>query len=85
MWISRFWKFVFFLKIVEPWKQDEKRISDAQTESSEGSSEAITSTEGLLDKKVEKEEVEFHGRQNLPRQTWNRKVSADLLLYCDIF
>jgi len=54
--------------------KDEKRISDAQTESSEGSSEAITSTEGLLDKKVEKEEVEFHGRQNLPRQTWNRKA-----------
>jgi len=54
--------------------KDEKRISDAQTESSEASSEAITSTEGLLDKKVEKEEVEFHGRQNLPRQTWNRKA-----------
>ena len=53
--------------------QDEKRNSSVVE--SEGSSEGITSTEGLLDQKIiaEKQNLE-KGSKHLPRQTWGRKV-----------
>lgn len=55
--------------------KDEKRVSDVG-ESSEGSSDAITSTEGLLDQKTTNEEkAELGGgRPHVPRQTWSRKA-----------
>ena len=54
--------------------QDEKRNSSVVE--SEGSSEGITSTEGLLDQKIiaEKQNLE-KGSKHLPRQTWGRKVT----------
>jgi len=53
--------------------QDEKRNSSVVE--SEGSSEGITSTEGLLDQKIiaEKQNLE-KGSKHLPRQTWGRKA-----------
>ena len=63
------WIFSFF-----HYFQDEKRNSSVVE--SEGSSEGITSTEGLLDQKIiaEKQNLE-KGSKHLPRQTWGRKVT----------
>lgn len=49
--------------------------SDIGVELSEGSSNGITSTEGLLDHKTQKcEEKEDTLSNNVPRQTWSRKA-----------